>query len=59
MCSSDLLFGFVADAVNATILGADLPTDAKAKAIRAFSKLLWLQNDLMNRHYVAASAATA
>ena len=47
------LLGFVADAVNATILGFDLPDDAKAKAIRAFSKLLWLQNDLINRHYAA------
>jgi hypothetical protein len=47
------LMGFVADAVNATILGADLPAEAKASAIRAFSKLLWLQNDLINRHYTA------
>jgi hypothetical protein len=45
------LMGFVADAVNATILGADLPSDAKASAVRAFGKLLWLQNDLINRHY--------
>lgn len=51
------LLGFVADAVNATILGADLPDDAKARAIRAFGKLLWLQNDLMSRHYVAAPVA--
>ena len=47
------LMGFVADAVNATILGADLPDDQKAAAIRAFSKLLWLQNDLITRHYAA------
>ncbi|MEW6304163.1 MAG: protoglobin family protein [Verrucomicrobiota bacterium] len=45
------LMGFVADAVNATILGMDLPADTKAAAIRAFSKLLWIQNDLINRHY--------
>jgi hypothetical protein len=45
------LMGFVADAVNATILGADLPPEAKTKAVRAFSKLLWIQNDLINRHY--------
>ena len=45
------LMGFVADAINATILGADLPFEAKSNAIRAFSKLLWLQNDLINRHY--------
>lgn len=49
------LMGFVADAVNATILGSALPADAKTKAVRAFSKLLWLQNDLINRHYAAAT----
>jgi hypothetical protein len=46
------LLGFVADAINATIQGFDIPDDAKAAAIRAFSKLLWIQNDLINRHYV-------
>lgn len=50
------LMGFVADAVNATILGFDIPADAKARAIRAFSKLLWLQNDLIVRHYAAEPA---
>ena len=45
------LMGFVADAVNATILGFDIPAEMKTSAIRAFSKLLWLQNDLINRHY--------
>jgi hypothetical protein len=47
------LMGFVADAVNAAILDADRPADAKAGAIRAFGKLLWLQNDLITRHYAA------
>lgn len=50
------LLGFVADAVNAVILGADLPAEAKAGAIRAFSKLLWIQNDLIVRHYAAPAA---
>lgn len=45
------LMGFVADAFCATILGADLPEDARAAALRAFNKLLWLQNDLIVRHY--------
>jgi len=47
------LMGFVADALNATILALDIPDDAKAAAIRSFSKLLWIQNDLINRHYAA------
>jgi hypothetical protein len=45
------LLGFVADAVNATILNLDIPVHLKAAAIRAFSKLLWIQNDLISRHY--------
>lgn len=47
------LMGFVADAVNATIIGLDVPQDVKNKAIRSFAKLLWIQNDLITRHYQA------
>ena len=47
------LMGFVADAFNATILAMEIPDDAKAKALRAFSKLLWIQNDLIVRHYAS------
>jgi hypothetical protein len=50
------LMGFVADAVNATILGFDIPGDVKGKAIRSFSKLLWIQNDLITRHYAAKAS---
>lgn len=45
------LLGFVADAVNTTILGLVIPAETKTTAIRAFSKLLWIQNDLISRHY--------
>ncbi len=45
------LLGFVADALTATILGLGLPRDAEVKTLRAFGKLLWLQNDLIARHY--------
>jgi len=47
------LMGFVADAVNTVLLGTNLPDETKTKAIRAFSKLLWIQNDLISRHYAA------
>jgi hypothetical protein len=47
------LMGFVADALLATILGLDLDGATKFKAVRAFNKLLWLQNDLITRHYAA------
>jgi hypothetical protein len=49
----DALMGFVSDALLSTILGLPLDSDAKAQTIRAFSKLLWLQNDLIVRHYAA------
>ena len=45
------LLGFVSDAVTATIFGLDIALDLKVAAIRAFGKLLWIQNDLINRHY--------
>jgi hypothetical protein len=47
------LMGFVADALLATIAGLDLEPEAKTRALRAFNKLLWLQNDLIVRHYAA------
>jgi hypothetical protein len=45
------LLGFVADALTATILGLGLDREAEVKTLRAFGKLLWLQNDLITRHY--------
>jgi hypothetical protein len=48
------LLGFVADALTATILGLGLDRDTEVKTLRAFGKLLWIQNDLVTRHYQAA-----
>lgn len=48
------LMGFVADAVNATILSAGLPAPVATATLRAFSKLLWIQIDLISRHYMKA-----
>ena len=45
------LMGFVADALKATIFSLGLDRETETRTIRAFSKLLWLQNDLINRHY--------
>ena len=45
------LMGFVSDALVATILGLNLPRETEVKTLRAFNKLLWLQNDLITRHY--------
>ncbi len=48
------LMGFLADALTATILGLGLPRETEVATLRAFTKLLWLQNDLINRHYQAS-----
>jgi hypothetical protein len=45
------LLGFVADALAATILDLELDRTTEVQTLRAFNKLLWLQNDLINRHY--------
>ncbi len=45
------LMGFVSDALLATIMGLELERETEIKTVRAFNKLLWLQNDLITRHY--------
>jgi hypothetical protein len=47
------LMGFVADALLAAIAGLPLPEAERVRTLRAFNKLLWLQNDLIVRHYAA------
>src|SRR3954470_12011690 len=49
------LMGFVADAFTATILGLGLDRATEVKTLRAFGKLLWIQNDLITRHYTSQS----
>lgn len=53
------LLGFVADAINATIFDLALDQETERRTIRAFGKLLWLQNDLINRHYAAMAEVEA
>ncbi|QDT36675.1 protoglobin family protein [Stratiformator vulcanicus] len=45
------LMGFVADAFVATITGLGLDRETEVRTLRAFNKLLWIQNDLITRHY--------
>jgi hypothetical protein len=47
------LMGFVSDALLTTLAGLDLDDETRTRALRAFNKLLWLQNDLIVRHYAA------
>ncbi len=53
------LMGFVADALIATITGLGLDRETEVKTLRAFNKLLWLQNDLINKHYVPSRETVA
>lgn len=53
------LLGFVADAITATVLGLGLERETEVRTLRAFGKLLWLQNDLINRHYQLARIPSA
>lgn len=53
------LMGFVADALTNILFSLNLPREIEIRTVRAFNKLLWLQNDLINRHYVPVTAALA
>lgn len=53
------LLGFVSDAIVATLCDLGLDPDSQARTLRAFNKLLWLQNDLINRHYAGKTAVVA
>ncbi len=52
------LMGFVADALNSTVLSLGLEREVEVATLRAFGKLLWLQNDLINRHYALANVGS-
>jgi hypothetical protein len=52
-----LLLGYVEDIVLQAVMGAEgLDVATKTKVIRAFNKLLWIQNDLFVRHFTAEKA---
>jgi Protoglobin len=48
------LLGFVSDALTTAIFGMELERVLEVRTLRAFQKLLWIQNDLISRHYQAA-----
>src|SRR5262249_5443655 len=53
------LLGFVSDALLATITGLRLERAAELRTLQAFNKLLWLQNDLIVRHYANEAAMSS
>jgi hypothetical protein len=48
------LMGFVADAVLTTVCSLGLDRATELRTLRAFNKVLWVQNDLITRHYAVA-----
>ncbi|KAF5330521.1 hypothetical protein D9619_005682 [Psilocybe cf. subviscida] len=47
------LLGYVEDIViNAILTHPDIELETKTAALRAFNKILWIQNDLFARHYI-------
>lgn len=51
------LMGFLADVLTSAIFQMNLDREAEKATLAAFHKLLWIQNDLINRHYAADSAS--
>lgn len=50
------LMGLLSDLLTDTVASLGLPADQTLRAIRAFQKVLWVQNDLINRHYARRPA---
>ncbi|PHS18995.1 MAG: hypothetical protein COA78_01125 [Blastopirellula sp.] len=47
------LMGVLSDILTEMILQLDLDAKITTQMVRAFNKLMWIQNDLINRHYAA------
>ncbi len=47
------LMGVVADSLFQAVMESPLSAVDRAATLRAFNKLLWIQNDFVNRHYAA------
>lgn len=45
------LMGFVSDALLSAVLALGLERATEVRTLRALNRLLWLQNDLITRHY--------
>jgi hypothetical protein len=45
------LLGFVADALTNVLFSLEFDRATEVRTVRAFQKLLWLQSDLISRHY--------
>ncbi len=48
------LMGLISHIITETLLGLDFDCETKQRTVLAFNKLLWIQNDLIGRHYQAS-----
>ncbi|MCA9185944.1 MAG: protoglobin family protein [Pirellulaceae bacterium] len=49
------LMGLLSDTLTETIFDLELDKNEERSTVRAFQKLMWIQNDFINRHYQSAS----
>ncbi|KAF8079358.1 Protoglobin-domain-containing protein [Lyophyllum atratum] len=55
-----ILLGYVEDILIEAVMGhPDLDLETKQAVLRAFNKLLWIQNDLFARHYITGANVQA
>lgn len=47
------LMGLLSDILTQTLIDSALDENSTLNTIRAFQKLLWIQNDFVNRHYAS------
>ena len=53
------LLGYVLGIVIGAVMEMDvIDTTLKSKVIKAFNKVIWIQNDLFARHYMAETIET-
>lgn len=53
------LLGLLADLLMETIYHLELEPAVERQTLRAFNKLLWIQNDFVNRHYASSTPQAA
>lgn len=53
------LMGLLADILVKAVLGLELERTEEIDAVLAINKLLWIQNDFVNRHYANTEASTS
>ncbi len=53
------LMGVLSDVIFDMIEQLELPANDKWRLLRAWNKLLWIQNDFIGRHYVQADTSAA